>query len=188
MRKKHIPLPTSASIPLLIIAIGVVAVFGYFFMNRSNSKAETVNEAQIPNYTFTQVNEEGEETAIYTGEGEVLAGDTSPLLEFSESEYEAALDSGKTVLLFFYANWCPTCKIEFPKAEAAFNAITTDDFIGFRVNFDDNETTAAEEALAKEYAITIQHTKVIIVDGEAIEKTSQSWDRDDYLENLASAL
>jgi hypothetical protein len=47
--------------------------------------------------------------------GAVLAGKASPLLDFNKADYDTAVKSGKLVTLYFYANWCPLCKAEFPK-------------------------------------------------------------------------
>ena len=44
--------------------------------------------------------------------GKVLAGSSAPLLDFNQSDYQKAFTSGKTVFLYFYANWCPICAEE----------------------------------------------------------------------------
>ena len=72
-------------------------------------------------------------------------------------------------VLFFYANWCPTCQ----PADRAFSqksAAIPEDVTVIRVNYNDTETDQAEKDLAKQYGITYQHTFVQI-DGEGNEVT-----------------
>lgn len=62
-------------------------------------------------------------------------------------------------VLFFYANWCPTCKPANEDFQTNQSQIP-DDVTVIRVNYDDNQTDAAEKALAQNYDITYQHTFV----------------------------
>ena len=120
--------------------------------------------------------------------GPVLAGNTSPVVDFNQSDYAAALKSDKVVLLYFYANWCPICKAEIPKLYYAFNALTNDQVVGFRVNFNDSDTDAAEQALAREFGVAYQHTKVILKNGQRLLKSPESWDQARYANELAAAI
>ena len=118
--------------------------------------------------------------------GTVLAGslERSPLLDFTKSDYDKALSSDKLVVLYFYANWCPICKAEFPKAQAAFDQLQTDDVVGFRVNYNDNQTDTNETALAKQFGVAYQHTKVFVKDGERVLKAPDTWETSRYLSEI----
>ena len=116
--------------------------------------------------------------------GTVLAGSAAPLLDFSQADYEKALASGKPVFLYFYANWCPVCKEEQEVLTTAFNSIKNESIIGFRVNYKDNETDDDEVALARQFGIAYQHTKVAIQDGETVLKAPDSWDIERYENEL----
>jgi len=116
--------------------------------------------------------------------GKVLAGKTTPYLDFNKEDYENALKENRVILLNFYANWCPLCRQEQPEAFAAFNGLNDENIIGFRVNYKDSETDAGEEALAKQFGIAYQHTKVILKDGKQVAKFPDSWDRQRYLDVL----
>jgi len=127
----------------------------------------------------------------YPYQGDILAGDfaMSPLIDFTKTDYERALASGKLIVLYFYANWCPTCKTETATALfPAFNELTGDQVIGFRVNFKDSDTDKDEEALAKEFNVTYQHTKVFVKGGQRVLKAPDSWTKERYLEEIANAL
>lgn len=121
--------------------------------------------------------------------GAVLAGAASPLRNFAKEDYEAARASGKLIVLYFYASWCPICKVETASAlYPAFNELSQKGVIGFRVNYNDNETDADERALAREFGVVYQHTKVFIKNGTRILKSPEGWDKARYLAEIAKAI
>ena len=123
------------------------------------------------------------EKSDYTGK--VLAGSITKYLDFNKADYDKALKEKKKILLYFYASWCPICKREQVDTFTAFNEINDLDLIGFRVNYRDSDTDSDEEALAKEFGVSYQHTKVILKDGQRAGKWPDSWDKQRYLEELA---
>lgn len=123
------------------------------------------------------------EKSLYTGK--VLAGtEATKYLDFNKADYDKALKEKKKILLYFYANWCPICKKEQPETFAAFNELNDPDLIGFRVNYRDSDTDSDEEALAKQFGVSYQHTKVILKDGQRVLKAPDSWDKQRYLDEL----
>ena len=113
--------------------------------------------------------------------GTVLAGKSAPLLDFTKSDYDMAIKSDKLVVLYFYASWCPLCKIETAQAlYPAFNELTTDKVVGFRVNYKDDDTNKDEEDLARQFGVPYQHTKVFVKNGQRILKSPESWDKKRY--------
>ncbi|MBI4152969.1 thioredoxin family protein [Candidatus Woesearchaeota archaeon] len=116
--------------------------------------------------------------------GNVLAGKKSPYIEFNQEDYQKALDESKVILLYFYASWCPICKVEQQETFAAFNELDNENVVGFRVNYRDSDTDADEEELAKQFGITYQHTKVILKDGKQALKAPDSWDKQRYLDEI----
>lgn len=114
----------------------------------------------------------------------LLAGNKAKYYEFTQEAYDGALNQNNIILLYFYANWCPICRAEQPETLAAFNELDNENVVGFRVNYKDSQTDEYEEALAKEFGITYQHTKVILKDGQRILKAPDTWDKDRYLEEL----
>lgn len=120
--------------------------------------------------------------------GAVIAGSSSPLLEFDQRDYETALESGRVVVLYFYANWCPLCKAEFSTTKAAFEERTDANVVGFRVHYNDNQVTKEMEALAREYGVAYQHTKVFVKDGKRILKSPETWPIERYRAEISNAI
>ena len=152
---------------LLIIIVGVV----FFATNaiRNQSSLQTTKKQSAP------------------GTGETLAGTTTPYYAFTKAAYEKALKEKKVILLNFYANWCPICRAEAPDVAAAFDALNNPDAVGFRVNFKDTDTDSDEEALAKQFEIPYQHTKVLLVNGKEVSKETAQWNKQQYIDAITNA-
>ena len=122
-------------------------------------------------------------------QGRILAGNRAPLLDFVKEDYQQALKSDKLIVLYFFASWCPICKKEVNEALVpAFNDLNRDDVIGFRVNFNDNDTNKNEKELAKEFGVVYQHTKVFLKNGERVLKSPESWEKGRYGQEIEKAL
>ncbi|MBI4122729.1 MAG: thioredoxin family protein [Parcubacteria group bacterium] len=121
--------------------------------------------------------------------GAVIAGSSAPLLDFNQPDYEKAGASDKLVVLYFYANWCPICKEEVENAlYPAFSELSRSDVVGFRVNYNDNQTDDDERALAREFGVAYQHTKVFIKNGERVLKSPESWNKERYGTEIENAI
>jgi thioredoxin 1 len=144
----------------------------------------------IPVPSELMVGEEPVSSPLAEGEyvGQVLAGTEAKLLDFQAADYEQALKTDKLIVLYFYANWCPICRAEFPKMEEAFDELTSEQVIGFRVNYNDNQTEEAEKELARQFGVAYQHTKVFIRNGEQLLKAPDSWEKERYLSEIRQKL
>ena len=180
---------TSLRLPLILLAAVIIIGFGGAW---AVYKAQAPTVPVLPTTTSTRplptapATTSGAPTAGYSGAR--LAGNLSPLLDFNSADYAQALASNKLVVVYFYANWCPECRVEFPVAEQAFNELTSDQVIGFRVNYNDDQTDAAEKALAQEYGVAYQHTKVFVKNGQRLLKSPETWTKERYLAEITKAL
>ncbi len=195
----------------ILIAIGLLALLaggGYYALRGKNGSAtemmeekemmekEAKDAMEAMEAAMEKKNgmmEEGsgmmEKNEITAYAGEVLAGNSAtPLLDFVKSDYDAALGTEKLIVLYFYANWCPICKREVRDAlYPAFQELAQPNVIGFRVNFNDDETDADEKALAREFGVAYQHTKVFVKNDRRILKSPEGWEKNRYLTEISNA-
>ncbi len=165
----------------ILIVVAVVAVFlaagGLFYLSYQrqgiNQEANQLENQQV---------EAGNEPAMPINEVSAM------LLDFNKADYDKALVSDKLIVLYFYANWCPICREEFPIMQNVFNELNTDKVIGFRVNYNDNQTDNDEINLARQFGVAYQHTKVFIKDNQRILKSPEGWDANRYNTEINKAL
>ncbi|MBI4167543.1 MAG: thioredoxin family protein [Candidatus Aenigmarchaeota archaeon] len=98
----------------------------------------------------------------------IAAGDATKYMRFSKADYQRSLADGKTIHLYFYANWCPICAEERPKIFAAYGRLNYTDVVGYEVHYNDNEVTADDAYATKLFQIPYQHTTVILDKGGAV--------------------
>ncbi len=181
-------------IPVIIVIVILLAViWGVLSSVKKEEKSSDVSIIETEDGKKMESGENGEMINGVKGEetrysGSLLAGKSSPLLDFTKADYDKALSSDKVVVLYFFANWCPTCKKEFPLMEKAFNELSSDKVVGFLVNYNDDQTDDDERNLAREFGVAYQHTKVFLKDGQRILKSPESWNKDRYLNELNNVL
>lgn len=59
---------------------------------------------------------------------------------------------GKVVLLYFWADWCPACKKEFPETQAYYQKLQSDDFELIAINV--SQPREASEEFRRKYKAT----------------------------------
>jgi hypothetical protein len=143
------------------------------------NQIETVNTAPTPN------------TIDLLGpkyHGQILAGKESPYIDFNNDDYIEATDDGKIILLYFYATWSTQSVSDQRKIYDVFDGLTSPEIIGFRVNFNDDNTDAVEKQLATDFKVESAQTKIILKDGKVLQQSTNSWDKSTYLAQLTLPL
>lgn len=156
---------------------------------RNQPQASSISEKPVQNNTTvkTSIVVAEKEPGLVVDAG-IQKAELASLSDFSPAAFEAAKQSGNLIVLYFYANWCPICKEEMPNLRAAFDELKGKNVTGFIVNFKDSETSAEEQALAKEYNIAYQHTKIFLKDGKQALKAPDSWGKARYIEEITKAI
>lgn len=102
-------------------------------------------------------------------DGGAMKPSASTYQPYTKAAYEQAKASGKPIFLFFYANWCPTCREQEPRLQRVVPT-HMGGVVGLRVNYNDTETDESEKALAKEFGVTYQHTGFFIDASGSVQK------------------
>lgn len=126
---------------LIVLAVVVVGGAGYFIYRQKMMPA------------VTPVMKEDKMMA----DDATMEGST--YVEYEDGVLKQYADQKR--VLFFYANWCPTCRPADQEFKAEVDQIPADVTL-IRVNYNDSDTDANEEALANQYDVTYQHTFVQI--------------------------
>jgi thiol-disulfide isomerase/thioredoxin len=186
---------------VLAIILALAAVGGAVYYASSQRGGAEVSPTPEPNIDGSANSTQKDEDAVmdagdgtespkpgslFVPSGEVLAGSTTPYVDFNRDDYDRALREGRTIMLYFYANWCPICRVELSRTRAAFDELNLPGIVGFQVSYNDNETDDFEENLARQFGIAYQHTKVILKGGQQVLKNGETWGKDRYIEELTN--
>jgi len=145
---------------LVLVIVGLAIVGGtiYKVTTASIKKPEVMMKKDLP-VTETPKQE------VMEKKGESA---NSRYLSYSKTVFDTSSD--KRRILYFYATWCPTCKIANEDFTANPNKIP-EDMVVIRTNYNDPETDQEEKELAKKYGISYQHTFVQIdAQGKELKK------------------
>lgn len=136
--------------PLLVIAVVVITLLVAVFLISSQNQASQ-NSPSLSAVVTTTPPSGSESTPVDSS--------TSRYLEYSKTALDQS--SNQRRVLFFYANWCPTCRPADADFRQNSGQIPTDLTV-IRVNYNDTDTEQAEKDLADKYSVTYQHTYVQI--------------------------
>ena len=155
---------------IVLIVLGILVAVGSMVLKGSRPGVTTTAE---------QDKRVGNEIATVTSGPSNQAAD-GRYVEYASGTLD--MYAGQRRVLYFYANWCPTCRPADAEFKANANQIP-DRVVLIRVNYNDSDTDSEEEQLATKYGITYQHTFVQI-DSNGNEVTK--WNGGQIAELLAN--
>lgn len=103
-------------------------------------------------------------------------------LPYNATQYQQSLAAGKPVVVYFHADWCPTCRAQQPivdrlSKESAFAPLTI-----FVADFD------TETALEKSLKVNHQSTFVVFKQGHEVGRSTGQTDEAQIRSTLQQAL
>lgn len=167
----------NSTLIMIIVGALIVGVVGAYLVSQKN---DTDDSMMVPENTEEMMQPESDKmmddttTTIMEGSDSGMMNDETSMMKSGNyvpytATALAQASTGRRVL-FFYANWCPTCR----PADADFSANLEKfpaDLTLVRVNYNDTDTDAEEKSLAEKYGITYQHTFVQIdADGNELAR------------------
>lgn len=165
----------------LILLVGIFIV-GFLFIQQNNNTVienarTTVSEPSPRQNTET-------ETLTAVSLPVTTETNTNRYLNYSEIDYSKER-SENTVVLFFYASWCPTCRDLDNDIRTNLSAIPENVRI-VRIPYDDISGGTDETlALNKKFNVTYQHTLVQVDEnGDQVTK----WNGGNTLESLLNKI
>lgn len=160
---------------IIIITTALLLIGGGYFLFRGGDKKQSSGVVVDESESQTTAGQDSSRPANY--------------VDYSGDAYEKARSEGKVVMLYFMANWCPTCKAQEPINFEAFKEFEGDDnIIIFKIHILDSETTDETEKLADEYEVRLQHSFVIVnPEGEVVFTHTGPLVKEDLVENLLDA-
>lgn len=151
---------------VIIITIVLLAILGFtlFFIVQDDQDSIVQKDTAMNGSANS-----GQDPAEASGQANTAdTRESDRYVEYSKAALDQAAPGRR--VLFFFANWCPTCR----PADASFRENESkipEDVTVIRVNYNDTETNQEEKDLAAKYAVTYQHTYVQI-DGQGKEITA----------------
>ena len=167
-------------------------------MEKKQSMGETAEQKAMEkeavekgNWTPEQIAQMEKDEAMEKGVPEarmkepgLVGGGVSQYYDWDKTKFDQAVADGKTIYLEFAANWCPVCQAQEPELIAGFAELNDPNVVGFKIHYNDDETTDEHKALIQQYQIAYQHTKVVLKDGKQVLKSPESWTKDRFLEEM----
>lgn len=74
---------------------------------------------------------------------------------YSDSGFEAAQNSGKTIVVDVYATWCPTCRAQAPILDELRSEKASADTLFVKVNFDEHKSFLRANRIPRQSTVVV---------------------------------
>lgn len=101
---------------------------------------------------------------------------------YSEKQFTAAQNAGKTIVVDVYADWCPTCRAQAPILDELREERQNDDTLFVKVDFDH------EKAFLRHHRIPRQSTVLVFNGKKEVARTIADTDRASLRRTVLNAL
>lgn len=101
---------------------------------------------------------------------------------FSQAEFDKAVAAGKSVVVEFHADWCPTCKKQAPIVKEIAADPAYKNFVFLTADFD------KEVELKKKHNVSKQSTFVVFKGGKEVARSTGQTAKADIAATFAKAM
>jgi thiol-disulfide isomerase/thioredoxin len=166
------------ALPLATAAL-VLAACGSSTASDDSEAAATSAAAEVMESKESEAMESKESEAMESKEAEPAAAASGAFITLAEYEGSKDMYADSDVVLFFAADWCPTCQTTKKNLEADPAAIPAGLAV-VRVDYDNSDE------LKQKYGVTTQHTFVQVdADGNEVAKWTGSLTADEIAKQTA---
>lgn len=130
----------------IFVSISILVLLGLFYVVSGYS-----GEPSPANISKISTKPPVEETTV----NDQVSDDTN-YPNYTEENLRSVLDNYEAVVLFFHADWCPTCRALDKELTENSDSLDTEQVAVVKVNYD------TEKDLKKKYNVTLQHTMVLV--------------------------
>ncbi len=101
---------------------------------------------------------------------------------YSQVEFDKAVAAGKSVVVDFYADWCPTCKAQAPILKALAADPAYKNYVVLTANFD------KDTDLKKQMKVSKQSTLVVFKSGKEVARSTGQTSKAEIAATLGKAM
>jgi len=101
---------------------------------------------------------------------------------YNKAAFDKALASGQPAIVYFHADWCPTCKVQEPLVKKLLKEPRMKDVTLFLADYD------KETSLKKALRVSSQSTFVVFKGGKEVTRSTGQTDKNDLAATFAKAL
>lgn len=95
------------------------------------------------------------------------------LKAFTKAEYDTALKAGRTVVVDFHADWCPTCRKQEPLINEIVKSKGYENIVALKANYDD------ETDLKRSLNVSKQSTVVVFKNGKEVGRNTGATNKEE---------
>jgi thiol-disulfide isomerase/thioredoxin len=103
-------------------------------------------------------------------------------LPYSKAAFDKALAAGQPAIVFFHADWCPTCKAQQPLVQELLKEPRMKNVTVFLADYD------KEKDLKKTLRVSSQSTFVVFKAGKEVARSTGQTNKEDLAATFAKAL
>ena len=101
---------------------------------------------------------------------------------FRKTDFDKALAAGQPAIIYFHADWCPTCKAQAPIVQELLKEPRMKNLTLFSADYD------KETALKKSLRVSMQSTFVVFKGGKEVARSTGQTNKEDLAATFAKAL
>lgn len=85
---------------------------------------------------------------------------------YTQDQFDAAMSSGKPILVAVHADWCPTCKAQDPMLSELLKQEKYKNFVTLRVDYD------AQKPVVQHFKVPMQSTLLVFKAGKEVGRST----------------